>query len=170
MKKGEECCGMVEKVEFPNKGIVTIEDRKIIVKNTIPGQKIRFRISKLRQGRGEGTLLETIEKAPQEFFQASCEHFGNCGGCVYQSLPYDEQLKIKKNQVKALLEPVAGEYEFLGIKASPKGLAYRNKMEFSFGDEVKGGELTLGLHKRGSFYDIVPVPHCSLVHSDIQQI
>ncbi len=170
MKKGEEYCGIVERVEFPNKGIVSIEDRKIIVKNTIPGQKIRFRISKLRQGRGEGTLLEIIEKAPQELFHASCEHFGVCGGCVYQSLPYDEQLKIKKNQVKALLEPVAGEYEFLGIKGSPKGLAYRNKMEFSFGDEVKGGELTLGLHKRGSFYDIVPVPHCSLVHSDIQQI
>ncbi len=170
MKKGEEYCGIVEKVEFPNKGIVCIEDRKIIVKNTIPGQKIRFRIAKLRQGRGEGTLLEIIEKAPQELFRASCEHFGVCGGCVYQSLPYDEQLKIKKKQVKALLEPVAGEYEFLGIEGSPKGLAYRNKMEFSFGDEVKGGELTLGLHKRGSFYDIVPVPHCSLVHSDIQQI
>lgn len=170
MKKGEEYCGIVERVEFPNKGIVNIEDRKVIVKNTIPGQNIRFRISKLRQGRGEGTLLEVIEKSPRELFHASCEHFGNCGGCVYQSLPYDEQLKLKAKQVKALLEPVAGDYEFLGIKGSPKGLAYRNKMEFSFGDEVKGGELTLGLHKRGSFYDIVPVPHCSLVHSDIQQI
>ena len=53
MKKGEEYCGIVERVEFPNKGIVNIEDRKVIVKNTIPGQNIRFRISKLRQGRGE---------------------------------------------------------------------------------------------------------------------
>ncbi len=72
--------------------------------------------------------------------------------------------------IDEVIAPISEGYEFLGIKGSPKGLAYRNKMEFSFGDEVKGGELTLGLHKQGRFYDIVPVPHCSLVHSDIQQI
>ncbi len=46
-------------------------------------------------------------------------------------------------------------YEFLPIKASPRPKAYRNKMEFSFGDEYKDGPLALGMHKRGSFYDIV---------------
>ena len=170
MKKGEEYIGIVERIDFPNKGIVTLEDRKIIVKNTIPGQKIKFRISKLRSDRGEGTLLEVLEQAKTELEQPSCEHFGLCGGCVYQSLPYEEQLKIKEEQVKALLKPVLKEVLFLGIKASPKSSGYRNKMEFSFGDEVKGGELTLGLHKRGSFYDIVPVGNCQLVHPDVLQI
>ncbi len=169
MKKGEEYIGVVVHTEFPNKGIVELEDRKIIVKNTVPGQKVRFRIAKLKQGKGEGTLLEVVEKAPQESASA-CAHFGICGGCVYQSLPYEEQLKLKAEQVKALLDPVAGEYEFLGIKGSPKALEYRNKMEFSFGDEVKGGELMLGLHKRGSFYDIVDVSECSLVHPDFRKI
>ena len=169
MKKGEEYIGVVVRTEFPNKGIVELEDRKIIVKNTIPGQKIRFRIAKLKQGKGEGTLLELIEQAPQEM-QSACPHFGVCGGCVYQTLPYEEQLKLKAKQVQALLEPVAGEYEFLGITGSPKALEYRNKMEFSFGDEVKGGELTLGLHKRGSFYDIVDVRNCTLVHPDFRKI
>jgi len=170
MKKGEEYIGTVERIDFPNKGIITLEDRKFIVKNTIPGQKIRFRISKLRSDRGEGTLLEVVEKAPCELQKAVCPHAGVCGGCVYQSLPYEEQLKIKEEQVKALLRPVLGEVPFLGMYASPKAEQYRNKMEFSFGDEVKGGELTLGLHKRGSFYDIVPVGSCRLVHNDVLQI
>lgn len=170
MKKGEEYIGVVARTEFPNKGIVELEERKLIVKNTVPGQKIRFRITKLKQGRGEGTLLEIVEKAPNELLEASCPHFGICGGCVYQSLPYEEQLALKAKQVKALLDPVAGDYQFLGIKGSPKALEYRSKMEFSFGDEVKGGELMLGLHKRGSFYDIVDVSGCSLVHPDFRKI
>ncbi len=170
MKKGEEYIGVVERVDFPNKGIVLLEGRSIVVKNTVPGQKIKFRITKLKEGKGEGTFLETLEKAPQELETAACPHFGICGGCIYQILPYEEQLKIKEQQVKALLDPVAGEYQFLGIKPSPKPLCYRNKMEFSFGDEFKGGELTLGLHKRGSFYDIVPVEHCQLVHEDVTKI
>lgn len=80
---------------------------------------------------------------------------------MYQGVPYQEQLKIKETQVKNLLAPVllnAG-YEldeiFEGVKESPRSLAYRNKMEFSFGDEVKDGPLSLGMHKRGSFHDIV---------------
>ncbi len=170
MKKGEEYIGTVLRTEFPNKGIIELEDRKIIVKNTVPGQKVRFRIAKLKQGRGEGTLLEIVEPAANELSNPACPHFGICGGCVYQSLPYEEQLSLKAKQVKALLAPVAGDYKFLGIKSSPKSLEYRNKMEFSFGDEVKGGELTLGLHKRGSFYDIVDVRNCSLVHPDFRKI
>ena len=170
MKKGEEYVGVVLRTEFPNKGIVELEDRKIIVKNTVPGQKVRFRIAKLKQGKGEGTLLEVVEPAANELPAPSCPHFGVCGGCVYQMLPYEEQLKLKAKQVQDLLAPVAGNYEFLGIKGSPKPQEYRNKMEFSFGDEVKGGELMLGLHKRGSFYDIVDVRECRLVHPDFRKI
>ena len=61
MKKGEEYTGVVVRTEFPNKGIVELEDRKIVVKNTVPGQKVRFRITKLKMGKGEGTLLEVEE-------------------------------------------------------------------------------------------------------------
>lgn len=174
MKKGQEYIGVVERVDFPNKGIVKTEEGQAIVKNVLPGQKIKFRVTKTRHGKCDGNLLEVQEKAKNELPQPNCEHFGSCGGCVYQSIPYEDQLKIKEEQVKALLQPVMGTVEntceYLGIKPSPKPFAYRNKMEFSFGDEVKGGELTLGLHKRGSFYDIVNVSHCQIVHEDIQKI
>ena len=58
MKKGEIYEGIIEKVEFPNKGFVWVDDQKVIVKNGIPGQKVRFMINKKRSGRAEGRLLE----------------------------------------------------------------------------------------------------------------
>lgn len=60
MKKGEIYEGIVEKTEFPNKGIVTVEDRRVAVKNTLPGQKVQFRLKKVRKGVGEGQLLQIL--------------------------------------------------------------------------------------------------------------
>ena len=177
MKKGQVLEGIVERVVFPNKGIVSVEgeEQKVIVKNAIEGQKIRFSINKKRKGKAEGRLLEVIERSPLQT-EEECAYFGKCGGCMYQGVPYQEQLKIKETQVKNLLAPVllnAG-YEldeiFEGVKESPRSLAYRNKMEFSFGDEVKDGPLSLGMHKRGSFHDIVTVDGCRIVDEDYSKI
>ena len=127
-------------------------------------------INKKRNGKCEGRLLEVLEASPLEQSEDACPHFGVCGGCLYQSLPYEEQLKIKEEQIKALLDSVCKSYEFEGIKGSPISDGYRNKMEFSFGDEYKGGPLALGMHKRGSFYDIVNTPQCQIVHEDFRKI
>jgi tRNA/tmRNA/rRNA uracil-C5-methylase (TrmA/RlmC/RlmD family) len=85
---------------------------------------------------------------------------------VYQTLPYEEQLKLKEAQVRELLEPVLGEVPMEPILGSPRAFGYRNKMEYSFGDEVKGGRLSLGLHKKASFYDIVTVDGCRIADED----
>ncbi len=177
MKKGQVLEGIVEVVEFPNKGIVRVEgeERKVLIKNVIPGQKIRFSINKMRKGKAEGRLLEVLEKSHLET-EAACTYFGKCGGCMYQGVPYEKQLEIKASQVKGLLSPVLEangkkiEEFFEGIKESPNHLAYRNKMEFSFGDEVKDGPLSLGMHKRGSFHDIVTVDGCRIVDEDYSKI
>ena len=173
MKKGQIAEGTVNKVEFPNKGIVyTDEGERIIVKNTIPGQRVSFAVNKVRKGKAEARLLETIKKSPLETAD-TCTHFGACGGCTYQSLPYEDQLKIKEEQVRGMMENAIGDacaYEFLPIKHSPRVLAYRNKMEFSFGDAYKDGPLALGMHKRGSFYDIVTVEDCRIVDGDFRTI
>ena len=171
MKKGQILEGKIREVVFPNKGIAEVENenKPVIVKNSLAGQKVRFSINKIRQGKCEGRL-EVLEKSPVEI-EPACPHFGACGGCTYQNLPYEEQLSMKKQQVKALMDgAVQGEYIFEGIKGSPKIFAYRNKMEFSFGDEIKDGPLALGLHKRGSFYDIVNVPDCQIVCGDFGKI
>ena len=173
MKKGQIAEGNVTTVEFPNKGIVmTDEGERVIVKNTIPGQRVSFAVNKVRKGKAEGRLLETVKKSPRETAD-TCRHFGQCGGCTYQSLPYEEQLKIKETQVRGMIEQAIGDacaYEFLPIRHSPRVLAYRNKMEFSFGDEYKDGPLALGMHKRGSFYDVVTTDECHIVHPDFCKI
>ncbi len=172
MKKGQILEGRIREVVFPNKGIVEVEngERPVIVKNGVAGQKVRFAVNKVRKGKCEGRILEVLEKSPVEIDPA-CPHFGDCGGCTYQNLLYAGQLSMKERQVKALMDGVIrSEYVFEGIKGSPKASAYRNKMEFSFGDEVKDGPLALGLHKRGSFYDIVNVPDCQIVCSDFGKI
>lgn len=170
MKKGEIYEGIVEKIEFPNKGILHIEDEKVIVKNALPGQKIQFLVNKKRKGKCEGRLMQVLERSEIETAETVCPHFGICGGCLYQTIPYETQLEIKKEQVKELLDGVCEEYEFEGIKGSPLADCYRNKMEFSFGDEVKDGPLALGMHKRGSFYDVVTTGECRIVHKDFCDI
>lgn len=172
MKKGDIYEGTVEKIEFPNKGILHIDGERVVIKNAIPGQKLKCVITKRRKGKSEARALEVLASSPLERPEQACPHFGMCGGCIYQSLPYEEQLRIKKEQVKALLDSVVedGTYEFQGIKASPLEAGYRNKMEFSFGDERKDGPLALGMHKRGSFYDIVTTPECRIVHPDFCRI
>lgn len=173
MKKGQVVTGIVERVDFPNKGTVKTEDGVCVVKNALPGQKIRAGINKVRKGKAEGRLLEVEEKSPVEI-ESPCPHFGLCGGCTYISLPYEEQLAVKEGQVKRLLDSVLCRQDtpwtFEGIKASPVQFGYRNKMEFSFGDEVKDGPLSLGMHKRGSFYDIVSVTDCQIVDADYRAI
>lgn len=175
MKKGQIIEGVIERVDFPNKGIIkTEEGKQVIVKNGIEGQKVSASINKIRKGKGEGRLLEVLEKSPLELEEAACIHYGSCGGCTYQSLPYQEQLALKARQVKKLIDdvilPENKDYDFLPIKESPRQHEYRNKMEFSFGDSYKDGPLALGMHKRGSFYDIVDVPKCRIIDEDFRKI
>lgn len=264
MKKGEIYQGMVERMDFPNKGIVIVDGVNVTVKNALPGQTVSFRITKKRNGQAEGKLLEVVEKAPceKEYLRriednkaenaaagcsgqgGICRYAGICGGCLYQGFPYEEQLKIKEGQVLKLLgaylggvKPGSGsavlketawngdaaslerdadvkqdavsverdvdvkqdanlrqvaegkqntnlrqsaegkqesadetEVIYDGIMPSPKQYGYRNKMEFTFGDETKDGLLSLGLHKRGSFYDILTVSDCLIMDEDYRKI
>ena len=181
MKKGEIYQGIIERVEFPNKGIVQIEDKKVIVKNGMPGQKVQFMINKKKGSRVEGRLLEVLERSPLETRQPVCSIFPDCGGCMYQTMSYENQLEMKAKQIQSLIDQAvkAGgqvdeqgnpDYVFEGIKGSPREFAYRNKMEFSFGDAYKDGPLTLGLHKKGSTYDVLNALDCKLVHQDMNEI
>ncbi len=171
MKKGQVYEGVIDRVEFPNHGKIAVlgEEKEVTVKNGVPGQKVRFSINKVRKGKAEGRILEVICPSEMEI-KSPCPHFGQCGGCTYQNLPYEEQLKMKAAQLKEMMDgAVDGDYVWEGVAPSPLKQGYRNKMEFSFGDEYKDGPLALGLHKRGSFHDIVNVPKCQIVDEDCRQ-
>ena len=187
MKKGDIIEGRITDYSFPNKGSFmysapaasgdgSIEERKIIVKNALPGSLVRVRIIKKKTGYAEGTVLDVIEKSPLETKRPICNHFYSCGGCTYQTVSYTNQLKLKEDMVKKVLKNVvkfgsvdeSGEssipaIDWEGIIASPDQFRYRNKMEFTFGDEEKEGPLTLGLHRQFSNHDILSIDSCGIV-------
>lgn len=172
MKKNECYEGEVISLKFPNKAVVEVEgeEAKTIVKNALPGQRVLFRCKKLRKGKPEGMLLDVLRPSEMENQKPPCPHFSECGGCSYQTMDYENQKQLKLSQVQKLLTDVCPDYPLDTCLSSPAPWEYRNKMEFSFGDEVKDGPLSLGLHKQSSFYDILPVPECQIVDEDVRMI
>lgn len=177
MKKGDICEGIIEKYDFPNKASFMCEDRKITIKGALPGQRVRYMVTKKKSGMAEGKLLEVLERGAIENAEPDCPYFGMCGGCAYQTLSYPNQLALKADMVKKLLDQVllaeksnSRDYIWEGILGSPTQTAYRNKMEFTFGDAYKDGPLALGLHKKGSFHDILSVVDCRIIGEDWSKI
>lgn len=187
MRKRQIIEGTVIRRDFPNKGIVSdlikvsaddaVENEKMegncVIKNTLPGQRVRGIVTKSGKNRLEARLLEVLEEAP-DAIESPCPHFGICGSCHYLSMTYEQELALKEEQVKKLLSDAFKRQEtepvWDGIKKSPIRFEYRNKMEFTFGDEVKDGPLSLGMHKRGSMHDIVTVKGCQIIDSDYRKI
>ena len=170
MKKGDLSKVKITEYDFPNKGMAKLENQRIIVKNALPDQVLEVRISKIRKNKIEANLISVLEKAAYEI-EPVCDHFGRCGGCLLQTMPYKMQLDHKEAYVKGILDRIVeSPYEYQPIVASPEPFEYRNKMEFSFGDEFFEGPLSLGLHERGKFYEIVTVNTCKLVDRDFTLI
>ena len=102
-----------------------------------------------------------------------CPNAGLCGGCFYQDVSYEDQLKEKELEVHRLFEQAEIDPpRFDPIEGCPEGarFAYRNKMEYTFGDLQKDGPLTLGMHRKKSFMSVVTCDACQLVSSDYNQI
>ena len=173
MKRRELIEGRISRIEYPGKGILEAGDVRVVVKNALPGQKVRCRITKVHGDRAEAELLEILEEAGDSV-ESACLHFGKCGGCTYLTVPYVKELGIKEQQVRGIIFPVIGRqkehFTWEGIKTSPIRFGYRNKMEFTFGDEEKDGPLALGMHRRGSMHDIVTVTGCRIVDDDFRMI
>jgi 23S rRNA (uracil-5-)-methyltransferase RumA len=170
MRRGSDLTLKIEKSQFPSTGIGYAEDKIIYVKNAFPGQTITGRVKRKREEFAEVKLISVDEKADYEI-EAPCPHFGICGGCSSQSIPYEKQLELLSEEVKALFtdaDVTTGEY--LGIQGSPNQWEYRNKMEFTFGDEAKGAPLSVGMHMRGKSFGIVTVDNCKLVDEDYRTI
>ncbi len=166
MKKNDKIIVDIEEVLFPNKGIGYVEGQKIIVKNVLPKQKVLARITKKRSSGLEGVIEEVLQQSP--FAQQSeCTHFSVCGGCTYQNMTIESENDMKQKQVIHLLEQAGISVEsWEGIISSPKQKAYRNKCEFSFGDEQKDGALALGMRKRQSYYEVVTLTDCNIIDKD----
>jgi len=170
LRKGNEYEFEIEKTEFPGCGIAIYDGLKVYIKNTFPGQKVLARVTKKRKEYADAKVISIIKDADYSR-EALCPHFKDCGGCASQNIIYEKQLEFKKQQVLELFEKagISG-FEFFGINSSPEEYEYRNKMEFSFGDFRKGGELTLGMHVKGMSFGIINTECCQIVDGDFRII
>lgn len=170
MKKGMDLSIKIEKMEFPNIGVGTAEGRPVYMKNALPNQTVRARLSKVRGSYAEAKIMEVEEVSPFEV-DSFCDHFGLCGGCSLQTLPYDAQLNMKAEMIgKLIADATEGVCDFGGVIANPNVFRYRNKMEFTFGDLTKDGEMELGMHKKGFFNSVVTVDKCQICDEDFNLI
>jgi len=163
-------------VAAEGKSLVRVDDKVIFVPFTVPGDVVDLQITKKKHKYCEARVLRFIEYSNVRAIP-KCEHFGICGGCKWQNLPYEEQLKAKQKQVFDQLTRI-GKIdlpEFLPILGSVKQFEYRNKLEFGFSnkrwltnEQVASGETfsnmnAVGFHITGAFDKIYPIEKCHLM-------
>ncbi|RYZ54470.1 MAG: 23S rRNA (uracil(1939)-C(5))-methyltransferase RlmD, partial [Sphingobacteriales bacterium] len=168
----------IESYAAEGKSIGYLEDGKVLfVENVIPGDIINARISKQKKSWAEGRLMDLVQPSPDRV-EPFCPHFGVCGGCKWQMLPYEHQLRFKQQQVKDQLSRIGQVAlpEINTIIGSSQERYYRNKLEFTFctqryrtNEEIIAAngekfppEPALGFHAPGLFDKVVPINTCYL--------
>jgi 23S rRNA (uracil1939-C5)-methyltransferase len=179
VRKGAELDLEVQKLAFGGQGLARVDDFVVFLDRALPGQRVRARITRKRRQYAEARCLAVLTQS-EHYQPAFCQHFGVCGGCSWQELPYDQQLHWKSMQVAECLQHLANCPAGLvaPILAAPETTYYRNKMEYSFSDrvwlptapvpsafdrDVAGvPAFGLGLHARGRYDKVINLETCFL--------
>lgn len=175
LKKGSLVELTIEKLALGGRGLARLEDFVIFVAGALPSQRVRAALTRKKSQWAEARCLEVLAQ-PGHYLQPFCPHFGPCGGCVWQELPYAEQLYWKRLHIQEALQHLAGleDVEVAPLLPAPHTTYYRNKMEFTFAErpwlppaefdaEVPPEpQLTLGLHVRGHFDRVLDITACQL--------
>ncbi|RPH34061.1 MAG: 23S rRNA (uracil(1939)-C(5))-methyltransferase RlmD [Bacteroidales bacterium] len=166
---------LIEDIAAEGKALARVDNKVVFTPFAIPGDVVDIQITQKRKSYMEGYVTHYHEYSPLRI-DAFCEHFGMCGGCKWQSLPYAEQLKFKQRQVSDQLRRI-GRAEFDEISpiiGSEKTTHYRNKLEFTFSnsrwltkEEIASRndisvEPALGFHIPGMFDKVFDVKNCYL--------
>lgn len=176
IKRGTELSLNIESLAFGGRGVARLNGLVVFVEEALPGQQVKARIFRKRKGYAEARTLLVLRESPERV-EPRCPHFGECGGCHFQTLNYAAQLQHKRRQVVESLEHLGG-FEnppVLETLPSPDQYYYRNKMEYSFGRQrwvtkseigqdylTKPKSFALGLHVRGRFDKILDLDTCYL--------
>lgn len=190
VKPGQQHVVQIEKLTHGGAGLAHIDGLPIFVPGTIPGQEVEIVISKRKDSYCEAKVRSVLKKSKDEIVPR-CGHFDQCGGCVWQNLPYDKQIDYKEEIVRETLghlTPIdAAEREklpgrVLKIIPSPQVFHYRNKIELSFGyesmrsEERNGKRIyfdenpSIGFHKPGQWSTILPVTECHLYDEQLDSL
>jgi 23S rRNA (uracil1939-C5)-methyltransferase len=152
----------VTTLAYGGQGVARLDEFVVFVRGAVPGDTVLARVTKRRPSHAEARTLDILSPSPRRV-PARCRHAAECGGCEWQTLAYESQLEFKQQQVVDSLQRIAHltEYELEPIRGMSDPWRYRNKMEFSFGEHAGDG-LALGLHRRGSWREIVHIVDCLL--------
>lgn len=158
----------VETLAYGGQGIARHDDFVVFVRGAVPGDRVRAQVTRRKQRHAEARLLDIVEPSAARV-SPPCGHAADCGGCEWQTLSYATQLEYKQRQVVEALEHVGGlhGFELEPIAGMDEPWRYRNKMEFSFGEH--DGRLVLGLHRRGSWREVVEVTDCLLASARVNR-
>ena len=166
----------IEGIAAEGKAIARLDNKVIFVPYAVPGDIVNLQVTRKKSHFAEATIASIIQPSPMRI-QPFCKHFGVCGGCKWQSLPYEEQLKAKQQQVEDALTRI-GKVPFpkiLPIIGSKKTKAYRNKLEFGFSnkkwltkEQIESGVVfsdmnAVGFHIPGAFDKILDLKECFLM-------
>ncbi len=152
----------IEDLAYGGMGVSRIGGYVVFVKDAIPGDRAKVRIVKRKGSYSQAAIEELIQPSKMRI-EPPCPLHDGCGGCVWQNLPYEEQLKAKEEHIKDSLQRIGGHSDIPleSIVPSPGQFRYRNKMDFSFGAD-ENGKTVLGFHRPGRFDKIFSVPQCLL--------
>jgi 23S rRNA (uracil1939-C5)-methyltransferase len=156
----------VDTLAYGGQGIGRADGFVVFVRGALPGDRARVEVTRRRPGYAEARLLELVQPSPRRV-PFRCDHPADVGGCEWQTLDYAAQLEFKRRQVSEALAHIGGlgQAEVTPALGMDDPWRYRNKMEYSFGSA--GGETVLGMHRRGSWRDVVDVPDCHLAPLEI---
>ena len=160
----------ISDLAYGGKSVAKLDGLVVLIRGGIPGDIVKAEIVKRKSNFAEAKILEIVKESDLRT-KPMCPHFGLCGGCSWQDLKYEEQLKFKTKQVKESLKHIGGFSDFPIQEAldADEIFYYRNKMEYAFAPDSNQG-LILGLHPRGRFDKVFDLKECFLQSENANQI
>jgi len=162
----------IDRLAYGGQGVARVDDFVLFVRGALPGERARVRVTRRKRSFAEARVVELLQPSSLRI-APECTRADECGGCEWQTLRYEAQLGFKQEQVVESLAHIGGlhsdtpeGYVLEPILRMTDPWRYRNKMEFSFAEE--NGRLLVGLHKRGSWREVVETDECRLATPQIE--
>jgi 23S rRNA (uracil1939-C5)-methyltransferase len=162
LRRGEEFDAEIETLAYGGRGIARVGGYVVFVAGALPGDRVRARITKSKKGYGEAAPVELLEPGAGRIEEVDLHQGEPCPGASWQALPYERQLSYKEEQVSDALTRIGRleGFELDPIVPAEEQWRYRNKVEYSFGEQ--DGELVLGFHPRGRWDQVLDIEDCRL--------
>ena len=169
MKIGQSITLDIQEISAKGEGVATAEGHSLLLRETLPGDRVQAVVTRVRQGIAEGRVVQIESPGPGRV-APRCRHFGPCGGCSLQHMDYPQQVVWKSHMVQEVFRKEGLAKRIPPLEAVPmeEPWRYRSKLEFTFGQE--GEQIILGFHRRSSFQRIVDIQHCEVAPAPVSDL